>query len=213
MLDLDVSANAIKKIEEVKHKKIFWQPVKKQKGKDSLWLIHEMLDRKDTFFRDMPIDEAHMATLHFGSKKNLEYVGSTYDAPVVNPTEMQKANDDRKWKIIKKHIMLCDEENQTRLFIKNGFKKDGFELARGSNCAMYKTNKAKWVRDPDSNRTPDQFSWNDAFYSKKTSVNYCLGYGGDDGRSRTRTKYCRIKNGCVKLHRILELGNIGSKRG
>jgi hypothetical protein len=140
------------------------------KKKDSLWLIHEMLERNDTFFRDMPIDEAHMATLHFGSKKNSEYEGSTYDAPTKSPTEMQKANDDRKWKIIQKHIMSCDEENQTRLFIKNGLKKDGLELARTSTCAMYKTNKPKWVRDPNSNRTPDQFSWNDAFYSKTKSL-------------------------------------------
>ena len=54
-----------------------------------------MLERKDTFFRDMPNDEAHMATLHYGSKKNLEYEGSTFDAPVLSPGEMQKANDDR----------------------------------------------------------------------------------------------------------------------
>ena len=130
MLDINVSANAIKKFEEIKHKSNFWIPVKKQQKKDSLWLIHEMLDRKDQFFRDIPNDEAHMATLHFGSKKNLEYEGTTYDAPTVTPTEMQKANDDRKWKIIKKHIMSCDPENQTRLFLKNGFKTDGYELEK-----------------------------------------------------------------------------------
>ena len=82
-----------------------------------------MLDRKEQFFRDIPIDEAHMATLHFGSKKNLEYEGTTYDAPSKTPTEMQSANDDRKWKIIKKHIMSCDPENQTRLFLKKRFQK------------------------------------------------------------------------------------------
>ena len=101
MLDVNVSANAIKKFEIIKHKSNFWVPIKKQKKKDSLWLIHEMFERKDQFFRDIPNDEAHMATLHFGSKKNLEYEGSTFDVPTVNPTEMQKANDDRKWKIIK----------------------------------------------------------------------------------------------------------------
>ena len=72
MLDVNVSANAIKKYESIKHKKNFWVPVKNQKKKDSLWLIYEMLERKDTFFREMPNNEANMATLHYGSKKNLE---------------------------------------------------------------------------------------------------------------------------------------------
>jgi hypothetical protein len=59
LLDVNVSANAIKNYEKVKHKKNFWIPVKNQKKKGSLWLIHEMLERNDTFFRDMPIDESY----------------------------------------------------------------------------------------------------------------------------------------------------------
>ena len=102
MLDVNVSANAIKKYESVKHKKNWWVHVKNQIKKDSLWLIYEMLERKDTFFREMPNNEANMATLHYGSKKHLEYEGSTFDAPVLSPEKMQKANDDRKSKIIKK---------------------------------------------------------------------------------------------------------------
>ena len=56
-----------------------------------------MLERNDTFFRDMPIDEAYMATLHFGSKKNLEYEGSTFDAPVVSAEK--NANSKRRSKM------------------------------------------------------------------------------------------------------------------
>jgi len=109
MLDVNVSANAIKKYESIKHKKNFWVPVKNQKKKDSLWLIYEMLERKDTFFRDMPNDEAHMATLNYGSKKNLEYEGSTFDAPKFTAEQLQKADDARKWTIIKNiscHVMI-----------------------------------------------------------------------------------------------------------
>ena len=61
--------------------------------------------------------------------------------------------------------MPCDDENQTRLFIKNGFIQGGYELAKTSTNTFYKTNNPKWVRDPKSNRRPGQFSWNDAFYS------------------------------------------------
>jgi hypothetical protein len=81
---------------------------------------------------------AQMATLHFGSKKNLEYEGSTFDAPVLSPEEMQKANEDRKWKIIKKHTMPCDDANQTRLFTKNGFIQEGCELAKSGTGKFYK---------------------------------------------------------------------------
>jgi hypothetical protein len=38
-------------------------------------------ERKDFFFRDMPTfasRQAHMATLHYGSKKNIEFEGETY---------------------------------------------------------------------------------------------------------------------------------------
>jgi hypothetical protein len=86
-----------------------------------------MLERKETFFRDIPNDEAFMATLHFGSKKNLEYEGSTFDAPKFTAEQLQKADDARKWAIIKKHIMSCDSANQTRLFMRNGFIQEGFE--------------------------------------------------------------------------------------
>ena len=97
-----------------------------------------MLKRKDIFFRDMPIDDAHMATLHYGSKKNLEFEGETYDAPQFTEEQMKKANDARKWVLIKKHILSCDELTQKELFIKNGFEQKEYY-----NKKLGKTVKSK----------------------------------------------------------------------
>ena len=83
-----------------------------------------MLQRKEQFFREIGIDESHMATLHYGSKKNLEFEGETYDAPKFTAEQMQKANDARQWVLIYKHILSCDEFTQIELFLKNGFYQD-----------------------------------------------------------------------------------------
>jgi hypothetical protein len=45
-----------------------------------------------------------MATLHYGSKKNLEFEGETYDAPKFTPKQMQQAND-ASVSSVKKEIM------------------------------------------------------------------------------------------------------------
>ena len=93
--DTDISKYAIQNYEKVKHKTNWWLPSKKQgtKGKSILWVLKEMLERKEQFFREIGIDEAHMATLHYGSKKNLEFEGETYDAPTFTAEQMQKANE------------------------------------------------------------------------------------------------------------------------
>ena len=46
-----------------------------------------------------------MATLHYGSKKNLEFEGETYDAPKFTQEQIEKANDVRKWVLAYKHIL------------------------------------------------------------------------------------------------------------
>jgi hypothetical protein len=105
-MNTDISKNAIENYDKVKNQQKWWLPAKRSntKGKNILWVLHEMLQRKKQFFREIGIDEAHMATLHYGSKKNLEFKGETYDAPTFTPEQMQKANDARKWVIINKHI-------------------------------------------------------------------------------------------------------------
>ena len=55
--------------------------------------------------------------------------------------------------------MSCDDENQTRLFTKNGFIQEGFELAGSGTGKFYMTKNPKWLRDPESNRRPEDFSW------------------------------------------------------
>jgi hypothetical protein len=50
-----------------------------------------------------------MATLNYGSKKKLEYEGSAFDAPKFTAEQLQKADDARKWTIIKNiscHVMI-----------------------------------------------------------------------------------------------------------
>ena len=66
--------------------------------------------------------------------------------------------------------MSCDTENQTRLFLRNGFIQEGFELAKSATGKFYKSKNLKWVRDPESNRRPEDFSWHDAFYSPKKAI-------------------------------------------
>ena len=100
----------------------------------------------------MPIDDAHMAALHYGSKKNLEFEGETYDAPQFTEEQMKKANDARKWVLVKKHILSCDELTQKELFIENGFEqKEQYSKQFGENVKS-----EKWTKDPKSNRTPEQ---------------------------------------------------------
>jgi hypothetical protein len=104
-----------------------------------------------------------MATLHYGSKKNLEFEGETYDAPKFTPKQMKKANDARQWVLIKKHILSCDELTQKELFIKNGFEQKEYY-----NKKLGKTVKSKnWTKDPKSNRTTDEFSYDACYNSKK----------------------------------------------
>jgi hypothetical protein len=57
----DISKYAIENYEKVKNETNWWLPVKKQKGKNILWVLHEMLkkERKDQFFREIPINDAH----------------------------------------------------------------------------------------------------------------------------------------------------------
>ena len=102
MITILLSKYAIENYEKVKSKTNWWEPAKKQgtKGKNMLWCLYEMLERKDQFFREIPINDAHMATLHYGSKKNLEFEGETYDAPKFTPKQMKKANDARQWVLI-----------------------------------------------------------------------------------------------------------------
>jgi hypothetical protein len=49
--DTNISKYAIENYEKVKSKTKWWLPVKKQKGKNALWVLHEMLKRKDTFYQ------------------------------------------------------------------------------------------------------------------------------------------------------------------
>ena len=142
--DTNISKYAIQNYEKVRSKTNWWLPAKKQgtKGKNMLWCLYEMLERKDQFFREIPINDAHMATLHYGSKKNLEFEGETYDAPKFTPEQMKKANDARKWVLIKKHILSCDELTQKELFIKNGFEQKEYY-----NKKLKKTVKSKnWTK-------------------------------------------------------------------
>ena len=167
-LNTDISKYAIQNYEKVKSKTNWWLPAKKQrtKGKNILWVLDEMLQRKDQFFREIPIDDAHMATLHYGSKKNLEFEGETYDAPQFTAEQMKKANDARKWVLIYKHILSCDELTQIKLFIKNGFEqKETYSKKLGRNVKS-----VKWTRDPKSNRIPDDFSYHACFTSTKKAL-------------------------------------------
>ena len=135
----------------------------------------------------MPIDDAHMAALHYGSKKNLEFEGETYDAPQFTEEQMKKANDARKWVLVKKHILSCDELTQKELFIKNGFEQKEYY-----NKTLGKTVKSKnWTKDPKSNKTPEQFSWDACFNSKKSSHD-CLGYGSHNRRRYSQEVYIRL---------------------
>jgi hypothetical protein len=36
----------------------WWLPTKKQKAKTISWVLHEMLERKEQFFREIPINDA-----------------------------------------------------------------------------------------------------------------------------------------------------------
>ena len=49
--DTNNSKYAIENYAKVKSKTKWWLPVKKQKGKNALWVLHEMLKRKDIFFQ------------------------------------------------------------------------------------------------------------------------------------------------------------------
>ena len=92
---------------------------------------------------------------------------------------MKKANDARKWVLIYKHILSCDELTQIELFIKNGFEqKEQYSKKLGENVKS-----AKWTKDPKSNRTPEQFSWDACFNSKKKALTIAWDtHRGDDGR-------------------------------
>jgi hypothetical protein len=100
--DTNISKYATENYEKVKNKTNWWLPLKKQrtKCKSFVWVLYEMLERKEQFFREIPINDAHMATLHYGSKKNLEFEGETYDAPKFTAKQMQQANDARKWVLV-----------------------------------------------------------------------------------------------------------------
>ena len=88
-----------------------------------------------------------MAALHYGSKKNLEFEGETYDAPQFTEEQMKKANDARKWVLVKKHILSCDELTQKELFIKNGFEqKEQYSKKWGGNVKSEKLKtKVLWI--------------------------------------------------------------------
>jgi hypothetical protein len=76
---------------------------------------------------------------------------------------MQQANDARKWVLVKKHILSCDEFTQKELFIKNGFEQKGqYSKKWGGNVKS-----EKWTKDPKSIRRPEDFSWDACFNSKK----------------------------------------------
>jgi hypothetical protein len=133
------------------------------KRKKILWVLYEMLQRKEQFFREIGIDEAHMATLHYGSKKNLEFEGETYGAPKFTPEQMQKANDARQWVLIYKHTLSCDELTQIELFIKNKFEQKVY----WNKKLQKNVQSQKWTRDPKSKRRVDDFSYDACYYSKK----------------------------------------------
>jgi hypothetical protein len=94
-----------------------------------------------------------MATLHYGSKKNLEFEGETYDAPKFTAKQMQKANDARQWVLIYKHILSCDELTQIELFIKNIFNKKYIGI---KNCK--KMLKAKNGRETQNQKDDPMIS-------------------------------------------------------